>query len=169
MRQPSLATVVALVIVLFPLVGRAEEAKPFTIGPTSAWYLMAGVTTGGTMVARDRGGYVGGEASLVRLGRGGRFFGFYGDGYHDIGAARTYATTGIELGYKFIGIDGGAAARFGADRPEWGLTGRLFAGIGILSVYGRYAHFIEALGSHNEHVVQVGALVKIPIKVWGME
>lgn len=148
---------------------RAEEKSPFQIGPKPAWYVLGGVTTGGTLVARDRGGYVGGEASVVRLGSGGRFFGFYGDGYQDIGAKRTYTTAGLELGWKFIGIDGGAATRFGADRPEWGLTGRLFLGVGIVSLYGRYAYFFDALGTHEANVVQVGALVKIPIKVWGLE
>lgn len=153
-----------------PRIAREEEGeKPFTIGAKPAWYVLAGVTTGHTLLARDRGGYVGGEASVVRLAAGGRFLGFYGDGYHDIGAARTYATGGVELGYKLLGIDGGAAARFGADRPEWGFAARIFLGVGFLSVYGRYAYFLEALGPKNDLVLQVGALVKVPFKVWGFQ
>jgi hypothetical protein len=159
----------ALVVTFLPRVGHAAEEPAFSIGPRSAWYLLGGVTTGDTMVARERGGYVGGEASLVRLGGAGRFAGVYGDGYHDVGAGRTYATAGVELGYKLVGIDGGVATRLGGDRPEWGPTGRLFFGVGIVSVYGRYAHFVESLGTSNANVLQVGALVKIPIKVWGLE
>jgi hypothetical protein len=160
----------AIALLAWVTPARAEgDAKPFEIGAKPAWYVLAGVTTGGTLVARDRGGYVGGEASVVRLAHGGRFLGFYGDGYHDLGADRTYGTAGLELGYKFVGVDSGAAARFGANRPEWGITGRVFVGIGLLSLYGRYAYFLDSLGEHNQHVVQIGALVKLPIHVWGLE
>ncbi len=143
-----------------------NEKPAFTIGSSPAWYLMGGVTGGGTLVARDRGGYVGGELSLVRL-REGRFVGLYGDGYYDFGINRTYTTGGLELGYKFLGIDGGAAARFGGSRPEWGAAGRLFVTVGLLSIYGRYAYFPEPLRADNDHVVQIGALLKLPFAAWG--
>jgi hypothetical protein len=146
----------------------ADKPRAFTLGTQPAWYFLGGVTTGGTVVAHDRGGYVGGEASLVRLSRNGRFLGFYGDGYYDVGAGRTYATSGLEGGYKLIGVDGGLASRFGGDRPEWGATGRLFVSLGVVSFYGRYAYFADALGHSDEHVVQIGALVKLPFVVWGL-
>ena len=157
-----------LLIALVPANARAED-PPFTIGTKPAWYLLAGVTTGATTVAHDRGGYVGGEASLVRLGQGGRYLGFYGDGYHDIGASRTYATLGPELGWKFLGVDLGGATRLGGNRAEWGATGRLFLSVGIVAIYGRYAYFVDSLGKDNDHVVQIGALVKIPFKIWGVQ
>jgi hypothetical protein len=169
LRCALLAAATLLTAMLVACAGRADEERPFTIGPKPTWYLLAGVTTGGTVVASDRGGYVGQEVSLVRQSQGGRFFGFYADGYRDFGAGRTYTTAGMELGYKFFGIDGGAVARFGADRPEWGATGRLFVGVGVVSIYGRYAYVIDAVGPNNAQVVQLGALVKIPIKVWGLE
>ncbi len=147
----------------------AARGPAFTMGAQPAWYLLAGVTTGATLVAHDRGGYVGGEASIVRLGRSTQFFGFYADGYHDFGGSRTYATSGIETGYKLVGVDGGLATRFGADRPEWGGTARLFVGIGVVSIYGRYAYFADSLGMSDEHVVQVGVLVKMPFNVWGLQ
>jgi hypothetical protein len=144
-------------------------APAYTVGTQPEWYVLAGVTTGGTLVAHDRGGYVGGEASIVRLGRATQFFGFYADGYHDFGGSRTYVTSGVEGGYKLVGLDGGLATRFGGDRPEWGATGRLFVGIGVVSVYGRYAYFADSLGMSDEHVVQVGVLVKMPFKVWDLQ
>lgn len=147
----------------------AAETEPFKLGAQPAWYLLGGVTSGATMLAHDRGGYVGGELSLARLGRGGRFVGLYGDGYYDIGAKRTYATLGPELGYKIVGIDGGLATRFGAERIEWGGTGRVFVTVGVLAIYARYAYFGESLGRNNDNVLQVGALVKLPVKVWGIE
>lgn len=142
------------------------EPPPFEIGSLPAYFVTAGVTSGGTIVARDAGGYIGGELSVVRLHQG-AFVGLYGDGYYDLGAHRTYATGGLELGYKFIGIDGGAASRIGGDRIEWGPTGRLFFTIGILSVYGRYAYFPEPLVAENDHVVQIGGLFKLPFAAWG--
>jgi len=159
------------VVVGTALVGREAraEGEPFELGAQPAWYLLGGVTSGATMLATNRGGYVGGELSLARLGRGGRFVGLYGDGYYDIGAKRTYATLGPEIGYKFVGIDGGVATRFGASRVEWGGTGRVFVTIGVLAIYARYAYFGESLGRDNDNVLQVGALVKLPVKVWGIE
>ena len=148
---------------------KAEKTPAFTIGAKPVWYLMGGVTTGATVAASDRGGFVGGEASIVRLSRGGRFFGFYSDGYYDFGIDRTYTTTGLELGYKYFGIDGGGAARIGTGRVEWGATGRLFVTVGIVSIYGRYALFPDPLVQRNEHVIQVGALVKVPLGIWGLE
>ena len=144
----------------------ADETPSHTIGAQPIWYLMGGVTGGGTLVANDRGGYLGGELSVVRM-RDARFFGLYGDGYYDFGAKRTYTTGGIELGYKMFGLDGGAAARIGGDRVEWGPTGRLFLSVGVLSIYGRYAYFPDPLRSGDDHVVQVGALLKLPFAVWG--
>jgi hypothetical protein len=163
--------------VLFASHARAEDPPPvvpanpaeppaYTIGSLPAYFVNAGVTSGGTIVARDGGGYIGGELSFARLHQG-RLIGLYGDGYYDLGAKRTYATGGLELGYTFIGIDGGAATRIGGERLDWGPTGRLFVTIGILSIYGRYAYFPESLGVKDDHVVQIGGMFKLPFAAWG--
>jgi hypothetical protein len=159
------ALFVATAFFLFAATAHAEDA-PFTIGSKPGWFVAGGVTTGGTVVTHERGGYVGGELSAVRLHEG-RFVGLYGDGYYDVGAGRTYATSGIELGYKFLGFDGGAAARIGGERVEWGPTGRLFVTVGILSLYVRYAYFADSLVAANEQVVQIGGLFKLPLAAWG--
>ena len=164
---PSGLALLAALVVAPGVAQASEEPQPFTIGPKPVWYALAGVTGGGSLVAHDRGGYAGGEASLLRLSTGGRFFGFYGDGYRDFGAERTYATAGLELGYKLLGVEAGGASRWGGGRPEWGAAGRLFVTLGALSVYGRYLYFAGSLSSNNAHVVQVGALLKVPIAVWG--
>jgi hypothetical protein len=151
-------------------VAQAEETTPaFTIGARPIWYLLGGVTGGLTTVAHDRGGFVGGELSAARLSHGGRWIGAYGDGYYDFGAQRGYVTLGPELGYKMFGVDAGGAARLGGDRVELGPTGRLFVTLGVLSIYGRYAYFADALGSGDKNVVQIGALLKMPLAVWGLQ
>jgi hypothetical protein len=145
---------------------RAEDAlAPFTIGSKPGWFATAGVTAGGTAVAHARGGFVGGELSLVRL-REGRFIGAYADAYYDVGARSTYATTGVELGYKFFGVDGGLASRFGPGNDA-GPTARLFFTVGILSVYARYAYLVDPSRGGGENVLQVGGLFKLPFAAWG--
>jgi hypothetical protein len=154
-------------LLLLALPARAEEPPPaFTIGPKPAWFVTGGLTSGDTLVAHDRGGYLGGELSLSRILEG-RVVGLYGDGYYDLGAHRTYTTGGIELAYKLLGIDGGAAARLGGRRVEWGPTGRVFVSLGVLAIYGRYAYFVDPLRAGNDHVVQIGGLFKLPFAAWG--
>jgi hypothetical protein len=159
------APLIALALTLVASPSRADEPPPaFTIGSTPAWYLLGGLTTGATLVAHDRGGYVGGELSLARLQEG-YFIGAYGDLYRDLGAHRTYATSGLEFGHRFVGFDLGAAARIGGDQVEWGPTGRAFVTVGFFSLYGRYAHFSGSQGAGNDHVVQVGVtLNRVPAK-----
>ncbi len=149
----------AMMVGVLPIPKAHADEEPFSIGARPAWYLMGGVTSGGTVVSADKGLYVGGELSFVRM-REGKFFGFYGDGYYDFGVKGAYTTGGIELGYKVVGIDGGGAFRFVDGRVEPGATGRLFFTAGILSIYGRYM-FLNA--DRDEHVVQVGLLLKFPL------
>src|SRR5436190_4678975 len=144
---------------------RDDETPPSTVGPRPAWFLMGGPGFGGTIVTHDRGWFVGGEVSLVRM-REGRFIGILGDGYYDLGAKRTYTSAAVEVGYKLIGIDGGVVARLGGDRVEWGPSGRLFVSTGIFTIYGRYEYFIDVLREGTDHVVQIGGLVKFPFAAW---
>ena len=156
-----------LLVLLAATPARADgESQGFSIGSKPAYFVSGGLTTGASIVAHDRGYYLGGEVSFVRLHRG-SFMGVYGDGYYDFGASRTYSTAGVELGYKFLGLDGGAAARFGDDKVAFGPTGRIFVTVGILSIYGRYTYFYEPMRADNDHVVQIGALLKFPFAAWG--
>jgi len=142
----------------------AADDPPFTIGSRPAWFLLGGVTSGGTVALADRGAYVGGELSVARL-RDGKYLGFYADGYYDWGADGTYVTGGLELGRRFVGIDGGAALRFAGGERELGVAGRLSVSIGLLGLYARYAYFGEAMT--NEHVLQVGIALKLPLMTIG--
>jgi hypothetical protein len=142
----------------------AADDPPFTIGSRPAWFLLGGVTSGGTIALADRGAYVGGELSVARL-RDGNYFGLYADGYYDWGADGTYVTGGLELGRRFIGIDGGAALRFADGQRDLGVTGRLNVSIGVFGLYARYAYFGDAMT--DEHVLQVGVALKLPLMTIG--
>src|SRR5262249_54661441 len=112
----------------------------------------------------DRGAFVGGELSLARL-RAGNYFGFYADGYYDWGADGTYVTGGLELGHKFVGIDGGAALRFAGGERELGVTGRISMSIGLFGLFARYAYFSDAMT--DDHVLQIGIALKLPLLTIG--
>jgi hypothetical protein len=146
-----------------PRTAAADDA-PFTIGSRSAWFLLGGVTSGGTVALADRGAFVGGELSVARL-RDGNYLGFYADGYYDWGADGTYVTGGVELGRRFVGIDGGAALRFADGERDLGVTGRLNVSIGLLGLYARYVFFNDAMA--DEHVLQVGLAFKLPLMTIG--
>jgi hypothetical protein len=149
---------------------KVEKGPPaFVIGPTSAWVLLGGVTTGGTVALADKGYFVGGELSLALL-REGNHIGFYTDGYYDWGADGAYFTGGLEAGHKFLGIDGGIATRFADGTHEIGFTGRVSVGLGIVSLYGRLMHFPRGIGEmpiHDDNVIQVGIQLKLPLAAFG--
>ena len=143
----------------------ADDGAPFVIGATPSWMLLGGVTTGGTIALADRGALVGGELSLARLKRS-NFIGLYADGYYDWGADGTYVTGGLELGHKFLGLDGGVALRLAGGEQQVGFTGRLTVGIGLLGIYGRYARF-DTMTNDNENVIQIGLMLKLPLWTGG--
>ncbi len=142
----------------------AADDPPFTIGSRPAWFLLGGVTSGGTLVLADRGAFVGGELSVARL-RDGNYLGFYADGYYDWGADGTYVTGGLELGRRFVGIDGGAALRFADGERALGVTGRLNLSVGLFGLYARYAYFPDAMT--DDHVIQFGVAFKLPLMTIG--
>lgn len=160
---PGAAAVAALVAAAAPRAAAADPA-PFTIGARPAWFLLGGVTSGGTVALADRGAYVGGELSVARLSAG-TYAGLYADGYYDWGADGTYVTSGLELGRKIVGVDGGAALRLAGGERELGVTGRISVSVGLLGLYARYAYFPDAMD--NDHVLQVGVALKLPLMTIG--
>jgi hypothetical protein len=145
------------------LASTPAAAEPFVIGPRPAWFVTAGGTGGGT-VTETRGGFVGGELSLVRV-IDNRMIGLYADAYYDFGIDGMYVTVGPELGLIRrsralpigFGIDGGGLVRF-ADERAFGATGRVFVAFaGSVGLFARYA-FVD-----DDHVVQLGMTLKFPL------
>ncbi len=159
--------VAGVVLGIVAMVGtaRADDGDPpFVIGSRPAWIVLGGVTTGGTIALADRGVLVGGELSVARLSNR-KVVGLYADGYHDWGTDGTYVTGGLELAKSVVGIDGGVALRFANGDRDLGVTGRLSVGFGVFSIYGRYIYFNDTMT--NEHVIQLGLLLKLPLKTFG--
>jgi len=136
-----------------------DDDPAFTIGSRPAWFLLGGVTSGGTVGVETTGGYVGADLSLARL-RDGNYVGFYADGYYDFGIDGMYATGGVELGHQFFGVDAGPALRLASGRTDAGVAARLSLSVGILGIYVRYAYF-DAMT--DDHVIQVGGMLKFPL------
>jgi len=137
----------------------AADDPPFTIGSQPAWFLLGGVTGGGTVGLDTTGGYIGGELSLARI-RDANYVGFYADGYYDFGIDRTYVTGGVELGHQFLGVDAGPALRLAHGTTDAGVAARINLSIGVFGIYVRYAYF-DAMS--DNHVIQVGGMLKFPL------
>ncbi|MBX3154940.1 MAG: hypothetical protein KF773_02985 [Deltaproteobacteria bacterium] len=143
---------------------RADGDPPFTIGSRARWFVLGGVTGGGTVNGDVSGRFLGGELSLARLNAG-RYVGLYADAYYDFRMEGAYATGGVELGYKVVGLDGGIAQRFDGERRT-GAAARLSLSAGVVALYVRYMYFPDAV--MDDHVVQIGGMFKLPLaKPWG--
>ncbi|MCE9576903.1 MAG: hypothetical protein K8W52_27400 [Deltaproteobacteria bacterium] len=156
-REARAWAAIALAIAV-PGVSSRASAEPFRIGAIPAWYVLGGATGGGTVGVDQKGGFVGGELSVVRL-RQGRYIGGYADAYYDFGIDGTYTTAGVEVGKQFVGLDAGVALRFAGD-TEIGGTARVFVSVGVFSVFARYAYFNS---DTDDHVIQLGAMLKLPL------
>lgn len=152
------AVVVAALGASLPGIAAADDPA-FTIGSVPAWFLLGGVTSGGTVGVDTTGGYVGADLSLARL-REGNYIGFYADGYYDFGIDGWYATGGIELGHGLFGVDAGPAVRVANGETDAGVAARINLSIGVFGIYVRYAYF-DAMS--DDHVIQVGGMLKFPL------
>lgn len=137
----------------------ADDDPAFTIGSRPAWFLLGGITSGGTVGVGATGGYVGADLSLARL-RDSNYIGFYADGYYDFGIDATYVTGGLELGHKIFGFDAGPALRIGNGGTDLGVAARINLSIGLFGIYVRYAYFDTM---SDDHVIQVGGMLKFPL------
>lgn len=156
------------VILLHSQTAAADEGEGFQVGAQPSWFVLGGVTTGGTVGIDDKGALIGGELSLARL-NGTRYLGFYADGFYDFGPNGWYLTAGPEIGFirrslllpLALGFDGGAALRFvGGDSQIGGAARVSLVVVGAVSIFARYLHFGT---DDNEQMVQIGLSLKYPL------
>jgi hypothetical protein len=136
----------------------AADPAAFAIGDQPAWFLLGGVTGGGTIEFHDRGGFVGGELSVARLDAG-NYFGAFANADYDFGVHGTTVTGGLEAGHKLVGVDVGPAMRWFRGDTDFGVAARINVSIGAFGIYARYEYFDAAA---DAHVIQLGATLKLP-------
>lgn len=160
MRRTEYVALVALTATLLFASPAMAEDEAYEFGPRASWVVLAGPTGGGSFGTPGGGGFVGGELSLARLERA-FWYGLYADGSYDFGHADATFTAGPSLGLGFFGLDGGVALRAGdsGDFSDPGATARFMVTSGFFAIYGRWLFFPSA----DEHVGQVGVLLKFPI------
>lgn len=138
----------------------ADEAEPFAFGYESEMFVLGGISGGGSFGSAGGGGFVGYELSAVWLNQA-AWGGFFGDIGYDFGHSAATLVVGPELGYGILGLDGGAAFRFGfADEVEVGVQARLLLALTTFSIFGRYGFWPDSVG--GQHIGQVGVLIKMP-------
>ncbi|MEZ4360413.1 MAG: hypothetical protein R3B48_09545 [Kofleriaceae bacterium] len=156
----GLAAALALAVALPAARPAWAEPRGFAIGTQPAWFVLGGLSTGFTVAGADeRGAAVGGELSVARL-RDQRFFGAYAESSYDFSVDSATVGGGLEAGWQVIALDVGALARR-LDDPELGVSARLCASAGVLSLCGRYARFFDVAVDRN--VFQLGLLLKLPL------
>ncbi|MFP4598663.1 MAG: hypothetical protein ACLFVJ_10455 [Persicimonas sp.] len=136
----------------------SADEPAFEFGPVPGWQVLGGVNGGGSFGSPGGGGFAGAELSVSRL-MSGWWTGAYVDGVYDFGHSAATVTAGPEVGYGVLGLDGGAAARFAADGPDWGPQARLLVTAGVFSVFGRYTYLTDS----DAHIGQAGVLFKLPL------
>ena len=109
---------------------------------------------------------LGGELSLVYLGprRPGFFAGLVVDGIYHFSGHRGRVMVGPMIGISHFGIDGGYLVEI-ADKGKSIFHGgavRMFATLGVLTLYARYNVLPRAHDS-----VEFGVMFKIPLPIWG--
>jgi hypothetical protein len=165
-RPRGLAAAALAGAILAGAAGRvaAEPDPPFAIGGRPVWFVMGGAE-GGASLSDGRGGFAGGELSLVRLDEG-RFAGVYGAALRDFGADSTLLSVGPELGLHVrrgralplsLAVDGGPAVELG-DGTRWGGIARL-----SLTVFGTVSLYARGGLLDGEPLAQVGLALKFPL------
>jgi hypothetical protein len=147
----------ALVLVLALCADRAHAEEPFEFGPQAGWQLMGGAALTGGFGSAGGGFVPGVELSINRLNER-VWFGLYADAGWDVGQDAAIVTAGPQLGWAFVGLDGGLASRFGEER-DLGGAARLLLTFGVFSIHGRYIYLPDAA----EHLGQVGITFKLPL------
>ncbi len=121
------------------------------------WYLLAGAPLGASWAEGDPLKFTAGaELSVAKLSGDALWYGAYADVV--LNAGHTRFSMGPELGWAFLGLDGGVLLR---DDGEPGFTLRPMLTLALLSAYYRYgSYFDDSLSFH-----ETGVLIKLPLSI----
>ena len=164
---PWIRLVIAAFFALAASPAAAEETpsddQPIVVGYKPAWFLMGGTTGGASFHEEGPGGFAGAEFSLLRTHRD-WWVGGYLDATYDFRTRAPTASIGPEVGYMFMGLDGGVAVRRRNADFEPGVMGRLSATAGVFGLFGRFNYWPTV----ETYTIQAGATFKFPLfSPWG--
>jgi hypothetical protein len=124
------------------------------LGPSLAWSFDR---------ATGSGGGLGAEASLAQVNEELFWFGAYVDAQYAFAAGEARVSVGPEIGFSFLGIDGGYLLAAGGEHgTQHGLVVRPLLTIGFASAYFRSGWL---LGERADWFCETGLLLKLPIEL----
>lgn len=146
-------------------VSAQDEESSLTLGYDPGWFILGGLTGGASFGEPGRGGFLGGELSVVRLGNS-WWNGLYADIAYDFGHHEPTFTVGPEFGWMVLGVDGGVGVKPGEDGGvQLGPQVRGLLTFAVFSLYARFAYWPDAT---QKNVQQYGVLLKFPLAMpWG--
>jgi hypothetical protein len=131
--------------------------------PEKLLILSPGLTLGGALPTTEKGpgGLVlGGEVSLLAFAENMVWGGGYVDGVYGWDRHAGRLSVGGVFGVWFGGVDAGYLVDFSRGGPHHGVSVRLFAAAGIVTVYARYGYLYGA-----PDFLEFGVLLKLPFSL----
>jgi hypothetical protein len=153
-----------------PTPAPAPAAAPAPVPPVrregmlpEGWFLPVGASVGSvTHPTGAQDAFGGAEASVVLFPVGHGFWsGLYADVIYDAASRRTRTSPGLEVGYLFLGVDGGPFFQLGDPAVRAGMEVRPMLSLGVVHLYGRWGWLWSSPG--DDHFTEVGVLLKYPI------
>jgi hypothetical protein len=148
----------------------ARDDQPSSVSdsltPPASWYLPAGISIGsGLHPELGPSLLMGAELSVARLSSSWLWYGLYAEGLYDLGTKSWRPGGGLELGYRYIGLDAGYLVSLAAgERMRHGLSVRPMVTTGLITVYGRLGLLVtDGTDTYGE----IGALIKYPFDLDG--
>jgi hypothetical protein len=138
-------------------------AHPF---PDTNHYLPVGLAIGGAIhPVVDNGFLIGGEFSYARLNPDDQGFwvGGYVDALWDTGPGAFRFSTGPEIGWAFLGVDGGYIGQVSDSGYTHGVAVRPMLTLAFITLAGRYGHLFGDVRERDFGEITV--LLKIPIPI----
>lgn len=153
----------ALLLALLSLPRAALADEPPLSRRLRGVYAPFGLVTGAALHGSRSNGFVlGAEASLVYFhgARSPLWVGLYADGSRDLGPRVFRASFGPEIGWGFLGLDGGLALEQGGLRA---VVARALFTVGLVSAFVRVGRYVGEAPERG--YTELGLLLKWPLPV----
>jgi hypothetical protein len=154
----------ALAVLAAGLAARPSHADAIGFGPPQGWFVPVGVNVGLALLSQGaKGALLGVEGSVVHLDRSVVWWGGYADALFETNQVTGRFSIGPEVGWAFVGVDGGVVGFLHDARFDPGLAIRPMLTFGFVSLYFRGEKLF--LPGQQVDDGQVGLLVKWPFEL----